>query len=62
MAGKNKENKKAADGCPAQSVELPGKIITAAKSTMAEKSFEHGYPDVEGRLHMRQGGAVGKPL
>ena len=62
MAKEKKDSKHAADGCPAQSVELPGKIISAAKSTFDEKSFEKGYPDVPGRLHMRQGGAVGKPV
>ena len=54
-----KEGKSAADGCPPESVELPGKIITAAKSTMEAKSFEKGYPEAEGRLHMRPYG-VGK--
>jgi hypothetical protein len=58
---KERPGKAAGDGCPAESVELSGKIITAAKSTMDARSFERGYPDVEGRLHMRQGGAVGKP-
>lgn len=50
---KKESGKSAGDGVPKQSVELPGKIITAAKSTMAEKSYEKGYPDVEGRLKMR---------
>lgn len=58
---KEKPGKSSGDGCPTESVELSGKIITAAKSTMDARSFEKGYPDVEGRLHMRQGGAVGKP-
>lgn len=51
MAKKATE-KHAADGCPPQSTELDGKIITAATSTMAARSFEKGYPDVPGRLRM----------
>ena len=35
-----------------ESVELPGKIISAAKSTFAEHSFEKGYPEAPGRLRM----------
>ena len=49
---KEKDSKRAADGCPSESVELDGKIITAAKSTMAAHSFEKGYPEVPGRLRM----------
>ena len=58
---KEKSGKSAGDGCPKESVELSGKIITAAVSTMDARSLEKGYSEVEGRLHMRQGGAVGKP-
>jgi hypothetical protein len=44
--------RKETDGCPDQSVELPGKIISAAKSTFDEKSFEKGYPELRERLKM----------
>ena len=51
-----KDSGREADGCPAQSVELPGKIITAAKSTMAEHSYEKGYPELKDRLKMQNVG------
>lgn len=48
-----KDSKKAADGCPSESVELPGKIITAARSTMAAESYEKGYPEFPERIRMK---------
>jgi hypothetical protein len=41
-------------GVPKESVELDGKIITAAKSTMIAESYEKGYPLPSGALHMDQ--------
>lgn len=41
-------------GVPKESVELEGKIITAAKSTMVAESYEKGYPLPAGALHMDQ--------
>jgi hypothetical protein len=55
-----KENKHAADGCPTESVELDGKIISAAKSTFAEHSFERGYPEKQERLRMKNIGGKEK--
>lgn len=43
---------------PAESVELEGGIITAAKSTMEPKSYEKGYPEPPGRLHMKNWGGA----
>lgn len=37
---------------PSESVELEGKIVTAAKSTMADENYERGYPEPESYLHM----------
>lgn len=56
MASK-KGGKGAGDGSnvPAESVELDGAIITAARSTMTAESYEKGYPEpVPAPLHMRQ--------
>lgn len=52
MAEKKSGN---ADGgkVPAESVELDGAIVTAAKSTMAGKSYEKGYPVPSDYLHMK---------
>lgn len=57
MAGK-KGGSGGGDGSkvPTESTELPGKIITAAKSTMDAKSYEKGYPGAEGALHMQNFG------
>ena len=57
MADK-KNGGSAGDGSkvPAESVELEGAIVTAAKSTMAEKSYEKGYPIPAGYTHMSNGG------
>ena len=61
MAHKKSSKGAAGDGSkvPAESVELEGSIITAARSTMVAQSYEDGYPEVPGRLHMRQA-AVGR--
>jgi hypothetical protein len=61
MASKNAKTHAAGDGSdvPAESVELDGAIVTAAKSTMEAKSFERGYPDTTNSLHMKQAGNVG---
>ena len=37
---------------PSESAVLDGEIVTAAKSTMEARSYERGYPDPEGSLHM----------
>ena len=57
MANK-KSGGSAGDGgkVPAESVELEGAIVTAAKSTMAEHSYEKGYPVPAGYTHMKSGG------
>jgi hypothetical protein len=52
MAKERGPGKSSGDGCPKESAELSGKIITAAVSTMTAHSFEKGYPEVEGRLKM----------
>lgn len=49
------KHSKEIDGCPPESAELEGKIITAAKSTMVAESYEKGYPLPKGALHMDQG-------
>jgi hypothetical protein len=43
--------------CPSESVELDGKIVTAAQSTMADANYERGYPAPKGALHMSQPGS-----
>ena len=41
---------------PHESALLEGEIVTAAKASMEAKSYEHGYPEPEGYLHMKNGG------
>lgn len=55
MAKGKKQNTDDGSHVPYESVELDGDIITAAKSTMAAVSFEEGYGEQPGSLHMRNG-------
>lgn len=43
---------------PAESCELDGAIVTAARSTMEAQSFERGYPLPTNFLGMNQTGRV----
>lgn len=38
---------------PSSNVKLDGDIITASQMLGGKKSFEQGYPDEPGSLHMR---------
>lgn len=38
---------------PEGNVKLDGDIISASKALMTSHSFEEGYPDQKGALHMR---------
>ena len=55
MAKGKKQNSDDGSHVPYESVELDGNIITAARSTMVPESFEEGYGEQPGRLHMRNG-------
>lgn len=52
---KEKHTDKGFNEVPNESVELEGKIITAAKSTMVAESYEKGYPIPKTSIHMDQG-------
>jgi hypothetical protein len=52
---KERHTDKGFNEVPRESVELDGKIITAAKSTMVAEDYMEGYPLPEPRLHMKQG-------
>lgn len=51
---KHNKNTGDSEGVPKESVELEGKIISAAKSTFVAESYEKGYPLPPGSLHMDQ--------
>lgn len=51
---KERHTDKGFNEVPRESVELEGKIISAAKSTFVAESYEKGYPLPPGGLHMDQ--------
>lgn len=60
---KNAKTHAAGDGSdvPAESAELDGAIVTAAKSTMEAESYERGYPLPTNFLGMKQTSVGHKP-
>lgn len=51
---KHNKNTGEGEGVPKESVELEGKIISAAKSTFVAESYIKGYPLPPEAIHMDQ--------